>query len=144
MKKRIFSERVKLFFYFFMISVFFYFTVTTCIDNILFYKQLGHDEVIHLYGLMNNISSWILSGFLFVLLIAGVFKIFSGRTIPLPMGIFMLIFSILGGLTGIVLDSMIRDKVFKEGYQECQNEAYFSRNASYKVFVLSQADCKDK
>lgn len=144
MKKRIFTERVKLYFYFFMISAFFYFTVATCIDNFVFYKELGDDEVIHLYGLMNNISSWILSGFLFVILIAGVFKLFTGKTIPLPMGIFMLIFSILGGVTGIVLDSMIRDKVFEQGYQECRNEAYFSRNASYKVFVLSQADCEGK
>ncbi|WP_299491288.1 hypothetical protein [uncultured Shewanella sp.] len=128
----------------FICLVLFAFTVKSSLDSIDLYNQLGDLKRVRFAGLLNNISSWILSGFLLFLFICLLYRLITKKIIPLPIGTFLLLFSIIGGVIGLVLDSMTREKVKELGYQECKNEAYFSRNASHKIYVLSQADCEVK
>lgn len=127
-----------------IVSIFFYLSIEGGINSIQLYNQVGVATRLQVAGLLNNISYWIMFGCLLFLFICLFYKLITKTNIPLPIGTFLLLFSIIGGVIGLVLDSMTREKIQEQGYQECSNEAYFSRNASYKVFVLSQADCKDK
>ncbi|MCL1127763.1 hypothetical protein [Shewanella surugensis] len=138
------TEKLKEVFCFLIGTVIFLFFAYMSIGFLDVYNSVGEASRIKVGGLLNNISVWVLSGFFFFVLFCLLYKIIQNKVIWLPIGTFLLIFSITGGIIGLVLDSMTREKVKELGYQECRNEAYFSRNASYKIFVLSQADCEVK
>lgn len=138
------KEKLKEILYFLVGILILSFFIYMSIGFVDVYNSIGKVGRIKVAGLLNNMSTWVLSGFFFFILFCLLYKIITRKIIPLPIGTFLLLFSIIGGVIGLVLDSMTREKIQEQGYQECSNEAYFSRNASYKVFVLSQADCKDK
>lgn len=137
------KTKLKRFFGIIGLLLFAYFFYSGVGDLIEQNNQVGQLNTIDISGYLNNVSSFVLFGFILPAIPFGLFSLITGVMLPKLAFRVMLIGSIVGWVTGHYYDSTIRDNLVKFKYQECVSERNLALKYSSRTYVLPSIKCPD-